>query len=340
MIDEKDDEADSMLEGLEAAMAEFEAAPNGEGKPEDTPEAAEPAAEAPEEPAEAETQTGATEEVPEAEKPQDGAQEAQELRLSDRAAKRFEELREYKTRYAELETQAKQAGFDLAQIGQVFERARERDDLVTMVSETGATPEQFGKSLDYMRDVHQAMTGDTKAAQRAWDALMPEVQALAQMLGKELPGTVDPLDAHPDLVEAVNNGDIARALALELVAARGQGRVHENVRETQQAQAVEQQAIGWLQQFDAQMTAQDATYAAKRPMLDVMVRNIRATLPPSRWPQAVQEAYATIPTIAPPAAKPKPGPVRPHTPPAQMDVGSYDTMEAAIEAATRAFGAA
>ena len=36
----------------------------------------------------------------------------------------------------------------------------------------------------------------------------------------------------------------------------------------------------------------------------------------------------------------KPGPVRPHTPPAQMDVGSYDTMEAAIEAATRAFGAA
>lgn len=323
---------DELLEGVDEALEAEGLLPSGSDE-------AEPASAETEEPPTEGTEPTAEGAPPAEEAPDPVAEEVAELKLSERSAKRFRELHEHEKALAPIREAAEKAGVDLANIGDVFARAQERDELVEMVSSTGATPEMFGRSLDYMRDVSAARSGDVQAAQRAWDALLPEVQALAAMLGKEMTGVADPLAAHEDLLAAVDSGDIDRKLALELAAARGQGQVRQQ-HDAQQQQARESdQAVQWLRQYDATMMQLDASYAAKRPMLDAMVANIRQTLPPAQWPQAVQLAYASIPSIPAPApARPKPGPVRPHSPPADMGVGTYDSFEDAIEAGLRSIG--
>ena len=260
--------------------------------------------------------------------------EITELKLSERSAKRFRELSDEVKQLAPLRDAAEKAGVNLDDLPTVFARAKERDEFVEMVSSTGASPEQFGKTLDYLTDIHAAAKGDVEAAERAYATLLPEVTALAKLLGKEIGGVVDPLEGHDDLREAVEDGDITRQHALELARARAQGNLRENTSRQQQEAQQAQQALDWLVRFDQYMTANDASYGAKRPMLDALVANIRATLPPTAWPEAVQRAYASIPTVQ--AAKPRPGPVRANIPPARMEQVEYSTMEDALEAGIRA----
>lgn len=265
--------------------------------------------------------------------------EISELKLSERSAKRFRELSDEVKQLAPLREAAEKAGVDLGDLPTVFARAKERDEFVDMVSSTGASPEQFGKTLDYLTDIHAAAKGDVEAAERAYATLLPEVTALAKLLGKEIGGVVDPLDGHDDLKDAVDQGDITRQHALELARARAQGNLRENTTRQQQEQAKaqqeQQQALDWLVRFDQHMTSADQTYAAKRPVLDALVANIRQTLPPSAWPEAVQRAYASIPTVQAPA-KPRPGPVRANIPPARMEQVEYGSIEDALEAGIRA----
>lgn len=267
--------------------------------------------------------------------------EIAELKLGERSAKRFRELSDEVKSLAPLREAAEKAGVDLDDLPSVFDRAKQRDEFVEMVSNTGASPEQFGKTLDYLTDIHAAAKGDVQAAERAFNTLLPEVQALASLLGKDIAGVADPLTGHDDLKQAVEDGDITRQHALELAKARTQGKLHETTsrqqQEQQQVAQEQQQARDWLVRFDQHMTANDPTYAGKRPMLDALAANIRATLPPAAWPEAVQRAYASIPAVvAPPAPKPRPGPVRPNMPPARMQQAEYDSMDDALEAGIRA----
>lgn len=265
--------------------------------------------------------------------------EISELKLSERSAKRFRELADEVKQLAPLREAAEKAGVDLGDLPTVFARAKERDEFVEMVSSTGASPEQFGRALDYLADIHAAVKGDVEAAERAYAALLPEVTALAKLLGKEISGVVDPLEGHDDLKTAVEDGDITRQHALELARARTQGSLRENTTRQQQEQAKaqqeQQQALDWLVRFDQHMISADQTYAAKRPILDALVANIRQTLPPSAWPEAVQRAYASIPTVQAPA-RPRPGPVRANIPPARMEQVEYGSIEDALEAGIRA----
>jgi len=263
--------------------------------------------------------------------------EIAELKLGERSAERFRELSKSEKALAPIREAAEKAGVTLDDLPVVFERARERDDFVRMVSETGATPEQFGKLLDYQTTITAANKGDLAAAEAAFTMLLPEVQTLAKLLGKDIAGIADPLADHPDLKADVENGDIAKERALELARSRTQDLLQKTTRDEttkiEQATQEKAEAVDWLNRFDAHMAGADTTYAAKRPALLAFVETIGSTLPPAKWPEAVKAYYARIPApVAAPAPKPRPGPVRTHIPPARMEPAVYDDPMAALDA--------
>lgn len=316
--------ADGPMAAMDAGIAAAAEAPAPEPAAEPEPEGDEPAPE-PE---------------PEADPPPEVDPvdtEIAELKLGERSAERFRELSKSEKALAPIREAAEKAGVTLDDLPVVFERARERDDFVRMVSETGATPEQFGKLLDYQTTITAANKGDLAAAEAAFTMLLPEVQTLAKLLGKDIAGIADPLADHPDLKDDVENGDITKERALELARSRTQDLLQKTTREqtTQIEQAAQEktQAVDWLNRFDAHMEGSDPTYAAKRPVLLAFVETIGSTLPPAKWPEAVKAYYARIPSpVAAPAPKPRPGPVRTHIPPARMEPAVYDNPMAALDA--------
>lgn len=268
-------------------------------------------------------------------------------KLSEKASERFRGMAAEIKELAPIKDELTKLGIkSVADIPVLAQRAQIGDDMVGMIRETGASAEQYGMTLDYLGLITAASNGDMAAAEKAFAIATHEISALASMLGKEVPGVHDPLAQHADLKAAVEAGDVTRSYALEVAKSRTQGVIHEGVvkrsREQQaeaqrqaDAQTAQQQGVAFLTRFDTEMMANDPTYAAKRPMLNAMVANIRKTLPPSEWEKETRAAYAMIPAQAAPAAaapaKPAPGPVRPSGPRATM-VPEFEDPLAAMEA--------
>ena len=262
------------------------------------------------------------------------------LGLKEKSAARFRELTAEVKELAPIREQLKAAGIDdLAQLPRIVQRSRDADDLIAMVQETGATPDQYGMTLDYLKTLNAAHGGDMKAAEQALAMVMSEAAELAKALGRELPGIHDPLEGHADLQAAVQAGDMDRKAAAEVAHARFIQQSAQAQRQQQdtsrQSQAAADNARDQLIAYDAQMQA-DPQYVAKWPMLNALVAEIRATLPPAQWLAATQRAYLSIPDVpvAQPAARapaPVANAVRPSGPRATLEPASFDSPEDALE---------
>lgn len=275
------------------------------------------------------------------------------LGLKEKSAERFRGMAAEIKELAPLREAMKAAGIeDVARLPDLVQRSKVGEDMVQMVVETGASPEQYGMALDYLGLIGKAQQGDLVAAEKAYEVMGKEYAALAKMLGKEAPGIHDPLANHQDLRAEVEAGDLPRARAVEIAGQRDRaaytGSVERQQTESQQAaEQAEQRGIQWLQQFDAEMAQEDPSYAAKRPQLNEAVRQIRAQYHPSEWAQRTALAYARIqtpeaaaPAVAAPAApvQPRPGPVRPSGPRPAMAPTTFaspmDALEYGIQQAT------
>lgn len=236
---------------------------------------------------------------------------------SERSKERFREL---STKVETLSKALAEAGVkDVAELPHLAKRAKDGEDMVAMVMDTGADSAQFSQALGYLTLVNAAGKGDREAAEKAFDMMQTELVALGQFLGKDVPGIVDPLAEYPDLAEEVENGDLTRKRAVEIAATRNQGKVAKahgdrvQAAETQTRQQQEAVEAGRadIVAWDAQMQANDPAYLSKRDTLNDIVAQIRATKPPSEWLRETALAYAKIPTpAAATVAKPAPGPVR------------------------------
>ena len=317
-------------EALVAAMDEGIAAA--------TPDAAEPAA------VDFEPKAESKEAEPEKAAPDaDTEAEITGLGLKEKAAARFRELTAEVKELAPIRAQLEAAGIkDVAELPVLVRHAKDGADMVRMVTDTGAQPEQFSMTLDYLTVASKANAGDMVAAQQAYELSMGEAAAWAKVLGKEVAGVHDPLAEHPDLRQEVEDGDITKARALELAAVRTQqaavaaARSQQDTASSQQREQEEAvtQGKASLQAFDAQMLASDPSYASKRGALNQMVVFIRQSLPPSQWAEATQRAYATIPDMTPVAApqvKPPIGPVRPSGPRPALAPQVFDDPMAALD---------
>lgn len=275
------------------------------------------------------------------------------LGLKEKSAERFRGMAAEIKELAPLREAMKAAGIeDVARLPELVQRSKVGEDMVQMVVETGASPEQYGMALDYLGLIGKAQQGDLVAAEKAYEVMGKEYAALAKMLGKEAPGIHDPLANHQDLRAEVEAGDLPRARAVEIAGQRDRaaytGSVERQRTESQQAaEQAEQRGIQWLQQFDAEMAQEDPSYAAKRPQLNEAVRQIREQYHPSEWAQRTALAYARIqapaaaaPAVAAPPApvQPRPGPVRPSGPRPAMDPTTFaspmDALEYGIQQAT------
>ncbi|MGA0588087.1 hypothetical protein ACO2Q2_13300 [Dyella sp. KRB-257] len=233
-----------------------------------------------------------------------------ELGLKGRAEERFREMagtiREVtplRDALAELKITSPEQIRELAETSQ---RAIEWEE--TVMAST-ATPEQFGSALNVIRAVN---SGDPKAMGVAFDAMLNEVVELGRKIGREVPGLVDPLAAHPDLAEEVEQGDITRKRALEIISQRvsAQHLQEANTRRETQEQwnTARDAALTNIQQLNDTLKAADPDFARKLPLLQPALDLITTTMHPSQWHAAVQQAYAKIPALPPVAAAPAPAP--------------------------------
>lgn len=234
-------------------------------------------------------------------------QAVRELGLKGRAEERFREMAStikevtpLRDVLAELKITSPE---QIKQLAESSQRATEWEE--TVISST-ATPEQFGSALNVIRAMN---SGDPKAMGVAFDAMLNEVVELGRKLGRDVPGLVDPLAAHPDLADEVGQGEITRKRALEIIAQRV------NERHTQESNTRRETQVQWTQARDTALTniqqlndtlkAADPDFARKLPLLQPALDLITTTLHPSQWPAAVQKAYSQIPVL-PPVAAPAP----------------------------------
>ncbi|GAB2619922.1 hypothetical protein [Novilysobacter erysipheiresistens] len=339
------DEPEDMAAGMDRAFAEAtpDLMPGTNEAADAEREAAEAAAAEAAKPADGEPDPAKADKA----KPDDGAEaaaEADSLGLKGKANERFREMAAEIKTLAPIKEQLEKAGItDIAQLPQMVQSAKNGEDMVEMVSSTGASPEQFGQTLDYLSLISKANSGDRKAAEQAFELIQGEVTALAKALGREVPGLFDPLAEHPDLAEQIEAGDLTRKAALEVVGARN----HQNALQRQRQQADQQtqaqrqqeqvvnQARSQLVQWDAAMAAKDPTYPAKRAALNAEVAKIRQQFPPAQWVAATELAYRSIPNPQPaPAATTTPAagnPVRPGGPRGTLAPEKFDSMDDAMQ---------
>lgn len=315
----------AMDEGLAAEQpAASEPAEPAAASPENDAPAADPVPGTPEAAAAEAAKAEAAKKVEPAKPEPDEATETEitSLGLKEKAAERFRALTGEVKELAPIKEALTKAGIkDVAELPQLAQHAQFGRELYQQVQETGATAEQYGMSLDYLRVVAQANKGDMKAAEQAFAIVQEEMASLAKMLGKDVPGVVDPLTDYPDLVQKVVNGDFDRAAALEIARARtteAMSRVRQTASDRQgQVEAARNQAALDLNALGTELQAADPHYAAKAPILVAQLQQIRDDLPPAKWAAAARRLYAAIPNpVAAPVAapvtpaKPTPGPVR------------------------------
>lgn len=174
----------------------------------------------------------------------------------------------------------------------------DRAELLGYVAETRATPEQFTQALGYLKAVN---SGDPAQIRTAIKTVQAELNALSRMIGEPIPG-VDLLAEHQDLKEALEAGDLSQQHAQEIAAARAmratQNQASQHQTEQQRVQQEVASGKAALNQLEAQLTATDPQYAAKRAIIVPMLQPVLSQLHPSKWAAAFKEAYAKLPATA------------------------------------------
>lgn len=226
----------------------------------------------------------------------------------------------------------------------------DRNDILGMIEETGANPEQYSQALDYLRAVNSR---DPVQIKQAIGVAMRELQALSAMIGEPVPG-VDMLAQHPDLIAEIEDGKISRARADEIAAARAMRQSHaqqgQRFEQARQQQAAVTHARSQLNAVEQELRASDPLYEQKKGMLVPLLKPIMQTLPPAQWERAFRGAYAQLrlpaamsapaPAVRTPSAEPlraqQPLRATQHAGTARREAGSMlDAINEGIEAGSR-----
>jgi hypothetical protein len=178
-----------------------------------------------------------------------------------------------------------------------------------VIEETGATKQQVEASFGIIKALNSK---DPAQMSQAADALFSEVKNLFTQLGRELPGVVDPLAEHKDLIDEIDNGDLTRARALEIARDRAMKKRGEEFQASnssrQEFDNALKQATNDLGALATQLKGMDPQFSAKLPYLQPILDEIKVSVHPSKWTEKVRAAYMKIPNIptapAPAAAAP------------------------------------
>jgi|SRR5882724_7827654 len=196
--------------------------------------------------------------------------------------------------------------------------------IITAIQGTGATPEEFGAMITYMKYVHSDKQTDLE---EAYKMLQGGLRTISMKLGRSLP-EADALDGHQDLIDAVANGHTTAKIAEEVAIARNRAQATSassqamtTAAQNETAAAQERMtAITDLNGIGDHLQKTDPNYAAKREAIEPALTAAFKHMRPSLWKQAFNEAYAACKVAARAAPvvvippKPKGAPLRPAAP--------------------------
>jgi hypothetical protein len=207
-------------------------------------------------------------------------------------------------------------------VGERDKAVAQNREILGYIEETKATPQQYGDALNYLKMVN---SGDPTQMEQALTVMQREVEALAKMLGKPVPG-VDMLTGHADLQQEVTDGRISQERAEELAAARHRQSIQTHqVQQRQQAQQSTAASDAAIAQGRAELNAvgvelsSDPNFAAKNAVLVAALKPVIGRAHPSDWATIYKTAYAelklpTAPRGVPRTQVPANQPMRAKTP--------------------------
>lgn len=175
---------------------------------------------------------------------------------------------------------------------------QERDELLGIIADTGATPETFWRHTEVLRLM---MSDDPNEQRTAIKQLRGAADKIAAGLGDAVPGH-DPLKdpANKDLADEVESGDLSLERARELAQARSREAAQtrrateSNQQERAQTEiaAARAAAITELNELGVELKKADPTgYARKTAILEDAARTMAETLPPAKWAKAYRAMY-------------------------------------------------
>jgi len=178
-----------------------------------------------------------------------------------------------------------------------------------VISETGASAQEFAQALDYMKMVKH---GDLDGALRILD---DQRRQISLALGRPLPGA-DPLQAFPDLRQRVDAYQMDEHAALEIARMRAyqqqlhDSQQHQRAFQQQQAEAAQSrnQAISQIDRMGMTWAKTDPDYATKEAVILKQLPVIAQNYPPQMWAQQVGLLYETLSSMPMPASTRAAGP--------------------------------
>lgn len=203
------------------------------------------------------------------------------------------------------------------QTQQIAALQQDRNDMIKMVMDTGASAQQYRAALDYLAAVNSREPEQIKAA---INFLQQEIVALSRIGGVAVPG-VNLYEGHPDLASLVQQGKVTAEVANEAAAARDSRQIQtrttqQNNDATRQAQEAQQRehaaGIQALNDIGKQLASQDPAYKVKAQAVLAKIGADLQKSKPSTWANKFLIAYTTY--VAPRPARPatpKPTPRQP-----------------------------
>lgn len=170
--------------------------------------------------------------------------------------------------------------------------------MVQGVQATGASPEQYGEVLSWLSLFN---SNDPKQQGQALDLLENVADRLATLIGRERTAS-DPLATHKDLVEAVQRKEITEKYAKEVARTRNQGAFRNELTNTTNQQARDQQAAEQertqaradLNALETRLSRADPHYAAKKAQLVPVLQVAFASMRPNQWAKAFEDAFKKV----------------------------------------------
>lgn len=226
--------------------------------------------------------------------------------------------------------------------------AEQHTQLFDEITSTGASPQEFGAMVGYMRYVHSS---EPKDWDTAYTILQSELKGLAVKMGKPL-YEVNLLrdDANKDLVEEIRGGTLTANRAHEIALQRESVKYRTTTAAAKSAAttsatteaAAQTASTKAFDELDKVLRARDgAEFQRKFDILVPMLKKTLGRLPPAERIGVFQDAYdnLVLPPVQAAVVPPKTMPQRPKQPagaggggnPAAAPKSALEAMNAALE---------
>lgn len=172
---------------------------------------------------------------------------------------------------------------------------QQRDEIVSRITETGATPEQYANTLGFLKLYNSDNVEERKTALQVARGIVRE---LSVELGE---GSADLLASHDDLKADIEAGTITEARAVEIATAREKTKLANDRKAAKDETETQQQTMNRLLEQGKtdlnnleEVLKASPEYTELRPKYVAILKPILKRTHPSEWGTVARETYAAV----------------------------------------------